>query len=57
MATLRKLKRQVAKADMEKAGIVQPNKTIFDHMDYDGKPMKVRRPSFFSQHWRDKSKH
>jgi len=53
MGSLRKLKRSVAKHQMEQADIKQPNKTRFDYMDYDGKPTTVRRKSFFANHWRE----
>lgn len=53
MGSLRKLKRSVAKHQMEKAGVSQPNKTKFNYMDYDGKPTTVKRRSFFANHWRD----
>lgn len=38
---------------MEKAGIVQPNKTKYNYMDDDGKPTTVKRRSFFANHWRE----
>ena len=53
--SLRKIQRKVAKNKMAQVGIEQPNKTLFDQVDYKGKPVKVKRPSFFSQHWRDKA--
>lgn len=54
MATLRKLQRSVAKKKMEVAGIEQPNKTLFKYVNDKGEISKVKRPSFFSKHWRDK---
>ena len=53
MSSLRKLKRSVAKAKMEKAGISQPNKSVFNSIDRNWRPIKQKRPSFFSQHWRE----
>ena len=52
--SIRKLQRKVAKAQMAKAGVEQPNKTIFKRVDDKGNATRVKRPSFFSQHWRDK---
>ena len=56
MGSLRKLKRSVAKHQMEMAGVVQPNKSIYNNIDRNWRPIKEKRPSFFSQHWKDKLK-
>ena len=50
---LRNLKRNVAKNKMKQGGIVQPTKHNYKHVDDNGNAIKVKRPSFFSQHWRE----
>ena len=53
MGGLRKAKRKIAKAKMSQAGIIQPTKHNYKHMDDNGNATRVKRPSFFSQHWRE----
>lgn len=54
---LRKLKRSIAKADMKKAGIIQPNKSSYKSIDQNGNPGKQHTSSFFAAHWRDRVEH
>ena len=51
---LRKFKRDVAKAKMKKAGIIQPTKTKYKNVDDNGNAVIQIRKSFFAAHWRDK---
>lgn len=50
---LRKMQRKMVQAQMKQAGIVQPNRTHYKHIDAKGNPTTVTRKSFFSMHWRD----
>ena len=51
---LRSAKRKIAKEKMKKAGIEQPTKHNFKHVDYNGNATTVHRPSFFAMNWRNK---
>ncbi len=53
MSGLRKLKRKVAHEQMKQAGVVQPNRTRYKHIDNSGQPTTVVRKSFFASHWKD----
>lgn len=53
MGALRKAKRDMAKAKMKQAGIIQPNKSKYRQVDDTGKPITAVRKSFFSSHWRE----
>ena len=51
---IRKYKRDMAKAKMKQAGIVQPTKTRYKNVDDNGNAVTQVRKSFFATHWKDK---